>query len=245
MGAKLLINGKSGTGKTSLIENLKDTFVISRDGKAFPFAMPHMLVPTFHGMYILINGGTVKTDDDEIEVESFFDKMEKYKAKFKDYPKTVVIDSASKLIQDIIDDSNLRFTNFDIHSNVNKEIAILTKFIQEDLVANGINVIIINHVMDNDKKGLIPVGQGKFKDKGGFYGEVDHSILVDNMKVYHRGVANQARTTIVGMPDFQYLKNTVDPTKSKKLKEGETYYDLATHIAQILETHNNNAKWAF
>ena len=245
MSGKLLINGISGAGKTSLLKGLKDSFTISRDGKAFPFDMAHMLVPTFYGMEILIHGGTVKIDDDEVEIEGFFAKMDRYEEKFKEYPKTVAIDSASKLMQDIIDDSNLRFTNFDIHSNINKQIAILTKFVQEDLVANGINVVILNHVMDNEKKGLVPIGQGKFKDKGGFYGEVDHSILVQDMKVFHRGVMNQARTTIDALPDWQYVENTVTPAKSKKLKAGESYYDLQTHLDLILETHNNNAEWAF
>jgi hypothetical protein len=148
-------------------------------------------------------------------------------------------------MQDIIDFSNLNFTNFDIHSHINKEVAVFTSFVQEDLVANGINVVILNHVMDNDKKGLVPIGQGKFKDKGGFYGEVDHSILVSDMKVHHRGVKNQARTTIAELPDTQYVENIVDPSKSKKLKEGETYYDLQKHIDLILETHNNNSEWSF
>jgi len=193
----------------------------------------------------LINGGTMKADDDEVWVGAFFAKMDKYESRFDSFPATVVIDSASKIMQDVIDDSNLRFTMFDIHTNINKEISKLTKFVVEDLVASGINVVIINHVMDNDKKGLVPVGQDKFRDKGGFYGEVDHSILVGNMKVIHRGVMNQARTTIDTLPDYQHLENTVDPTKSKKLKEGETYYNLQTHLDMILATHNDNAEWAF
>lgn len=162
MAAKILINGLSGSGKSSLIEPLKKTFVVSRDGKAFPFKMPHMLVKTFHDMGTLIHGGTVGDG----HVEGIFDKVEAYNAKFGEYPETVVIDSVSKIMQDVIDMSNLKFSGFDTHSNIAREIALLTSFIQEDLVANGVNVVLINHVMDNDKKGLVPVGQGKFKDKG-------------------------------------------------------------------------------
>jgi len=245
MAGKLLINGVSGVGKTSLLQSLLNAFVISRDGKNFPFNMPHMLVPAFYNMNTLLNGGTVGVGEEEVVVEGFFDKVEKYNDKFGKYPETIAIDSCSKIMQDIIDVSNLHYTNFDIHSNINKEIAILTRFIQEDLVANGMNVVMLNHVMDNDKKGLVPVGQGKFKDKGGFYSEVDHSILVTDMKIKHRGVANQARTTINELPDIQYIENIVDPTKSKKLKEGETYYNLQSHLELILETHNNNSEWSF
>lgn len=245
MSAKLLINGKAGSGKSTLLKDLEDAFVLSRDGKAFPFSIPHMLVPTFYSMEHLLHGGTVKVDDDEIEVEGFFDKMEKFEEKNKRFPATIAIDSVSKIMQDIIDHANLNFTNFDIHSHINKEVAKLTKFVQEDLVANGINVVLVNHVMDNDKKGLIPVGQGKFKDKGGFYSEVDHAILVDNMKITHRGVSNQARTTINELPDYQYVADIVNPLKSKKLKEGESYYNLQKHLDLILATQGNNAEWSY
>lgn len=245
MGAKILVNGKSGSGKTDLIRTLKNAFVISRDGKSFPFKMAHTLIPEFYGMDILVNGGNVLVDGEETYIEGVYDKIEKYSDKMGEYPATIVIDSVSKMIQDVIDLSNLNYSNFDIHSNINKEVAILTKFVQEGLVANGMNVVLINHVMDNDKKGLIPIGQGKFKDKGGFYSEVDHAILVDNLKVVHRGVDNQARTTIPDMPDKQYIENNVQPSKSKKLGEGEEYYSLQKHIEMILETQNTNSEWAF
>ncbi len=167
MAAKILINGIAGTGKSSLVRDLKDAFVISRDGKAFPFKIPHMLIPNYHSMATILHGGTVKHEDGSIEeVEGVLEKLDKYEAKFGHYPSTVVIDSVSKLMQDAIDYANLNFKNFDVHSCINAEIAILTTFIQETLVANGVNVILINHVMENDKKGYVPVGQGKFKDKG-------------------------------------------------------------------------------
>lgn len=244
MSAKLLINGKSGSGKSSLIENLRNAFVISRDGKAFPFEMPHMLISSYHTMSTIIHGGTAVVDDEEIEIEGVFQKVEKFEDKYGDLPEIVVIDSVSKLIQDAIDYANLNFAGFDVHSTINKEIAVLTSFVQEDLVANGINVVLINHVMDNDKKGLVPIGQGKFKDKGGFYGEVDHSILIDNFKVTHRGVASQARTTLADMPDYQYVANTINPSKSKKLKDGEEYYDLQKHIDLINSVQTDNKKWS-
>lgn len=166
--AKILINGKSGTGKTNLLRTLKNAFVISRDGKQFSLPMPHMTIPSYINMDTVINGGTVNNAEGEAEqVEGILDKLEKYHEKFGSYPETIVIDSVSKLMQDAIDTSNLNYTNFDIHSNIAKEIAILTTFIQEDLVANGVNVVLVNHVMDNEKNGLVPVGQGKFRDKGG------------------------------------------------------------------------------
>jgi len=243
MSVKLLVNGISGSGKTSLIADLEDAFVVSRDGKEFPYNIPHMMIDTYHDMGTVIHGGMVTTDDEEVEVEGVYQKLEKYNDKYGKYPRTIVIDSVSKLTQDAIDYANLNFSGFDVFSCINKEVAILTNFIQEDLVAGGLNVVLINHVMDNDKKGLVPIGQGKFKDKGGFYSEVDHSILIGDMKVTHRGIKNQARTTINELPDTQHVANTITPSKSRKLKDGESYYSLQTHVEMIEKLHNTNQEW--
>jgi hypothetical protein len=233
--AKVLINGKSGTGKTNLLRNLRNAFVVSRDGKQFSLKIPHMTIPKYIDMNTTVNGGDFEDPEEgTVHIQGIFDKLEAYHEKYGEYPETVVIDSVSKLMQDAIDTSNLNFTNFEVHSNLAKEIAILTAFIQEDLVANGVNVVLINHVMDNEKNGLVPVGQGKFRDKGGFYSEVDESVLIsDGLKITHRGSRNQARTLMDDVPDVSYVENTINPLKSKKLKEDEEYFDLQKYIDKI------------
>ncbi len=234
MSSKILINGKAGVGKTTLLKDLKDAFVVSRDGKVFPFEIPHMLIPTYPSMDVIINGGIRNEKGEKVEIEGIYKKLAKYKAKYKKLPKTIVIDSVSKIMQDAIDFANINFTGFDVHSSINKEIALLTNFIEEDLVRNNMNVVLINHVMDNEKKGLVPVGQGKFKDRGGFYAEVDYSILVtDKMTVVHRGTTNQARTLLHNIPDTQHVKNIIHAEKSVKLKEGEEFFSLQGYIDKI------------
>lgn len=71
------------------------------------------------------------------------------------------------------------------------------------------------------------------------YAEVDYSILIsDGLKITHRGSANQARTLIDDLPDTQYVENTVNPSKSRKLKDGESYFDLQAYI-DLINGHGN------
>lgn len=249
MSAKILINGPAGTGKTSLLKPLRKTFVVSRDGKAFPFPMAHMVIKEYLGMSTILYGGDIEVDGEETHIEGVLEKIEKYNDKFGEYPETVAIDSVSKLMLDAIDYANLNFEGFDVHSTINKEMATLTSFIQETLVANGVNVVLINHVMENDKKGYIPIGQGKFKDKGGFYSEVDYSLFIEGgkyPKVTHRGSDKQARTLIEGMPTTQYVRNIIDDSKSKKLGEDESFFDLQEYIDIIATAATEIAdEWEF
>lgn len=74
------------------------------------------------------------------------------------------------------------------------------------------------------------------------YGEVDESILVDTgLKIVHRGEKYQARTLLDDLPDASYVENTVNPLKSKKLKEGEKYFDLQEYIDKINASNNEIA----
>ncbi len=79
----------------------------------------------------------------------------------------------------------------------------------------------------------------------GFYSEVDHAILVEmegeHFTVVHSGTEKQARTLLPGVPDKQYVENFKKPEKSKKLKDGESYYSLQAHIDMINETGNEIA----
>jgi hypothetical protein len=132
--------------------------------------------------------------------------------------------------------------------------AILTSFIHETLELNGISVILLNHVIEEKADGkttgnFISFGSGKFLEKGGFYSTVNESVtLATELKhriVYMREEAKQARTAIIDLPDKMYVANTVDPSKSKSLKEGEGYFSLKAHIDLLLSQQTDLAEWSF
>lgn len=240
MPAKILVNAKSGSGKTSLTSSLTDAYVISRDGKNFPFPIPHTTFTDFDGILPMINGWDEDVDGDVVHHDGIIDKLEKYEEAYGKMPATVVWDSVSKTLQDIIDDSNMKYKNFDVHSNINKEVAILTKFVQEYLIGQGINVILMNHVFYSESESsYMMTGQGKFREKGGFFAEVDHAIFVDlngnKRTVFHNDASKLSRTLIPDMPDKQAVANF-----QKKEKETEDHYNLQAHIDQINRLTDNS-----
>ena len=256
--AKLLINGESGVGKTALLASLgKETFVISRDSKKFTLPIPHMLVDTYYDMTTLLFGNTITEEDGtEVRIEGVVDKLEKYNEKFGEYPDNVVIDTVSQLVMDIIDSAAEIPTAWgEQGAFITKEIAMLTKFIHEYLEMNGMTVILLNHVIPEKIDGkltgsYVQFGQGKFLSKGGFFSTVDESILIkeegSNRVVYTRGTGKIARTlmSIEKVPTKIYVKNIVEPDKSKKLKEGESYFNLKEYLDLIKSKDLSAEKWA-
>src|SRR5512147_2619669 len=102
MAIKLLIAAESNSGKTTLTKTLEDSLVISHDGKKYPFAIPHVMVDTFdtvENLIALIN-----------------EKIVAYKERFKEYPKTIVFDSVSKIFDTILDNCNTKYTGFAIYT---------------------------------------------------------------------------------------------------------------------------------
>lgn len=191
-GCKLLITGLSNSGKTSLLKTLKDALVISRDGKPFSLEMPHFNVPDYDSVDVLM---------DTVE-----QKINAYKTKFKKMPKTIAFDSVSRIFNDIEVNCNRKYNGFDIWKHVNSEI---NKFVSNinGMVEYGFNVVLIAHVMWDEKAGkFIETCKGNFKSIGGFLSVVDYAINIDvrgnNYEVQLYG-NNLSRTLIEGLPQRQ------------------------------------------
>lgn len=192
MAVKLLISAEANSGKTTLTKTLKDTLVVSHDGKSFPFAIPHVMVDTF---------STTKELTDLIN-----SKIVAYEAKFGEYPKTVVFDSVSKIFETLLDACNKKYTGFNIYSNLSKEVNEFTAYIQNTIIASNINVVIISHaIYDPDTTKHVLVGKGDFAKRGSFLSEVDQAIFLEtksNKRIVHfRSTKFPARTLAEDDPD--------------------------------------------
>ena len=192
MAIKLLISGESNSGKTTLTKDLKDTLVVSYDGKKYPFPIPHVMVPPFDSTNQLI--------------EIINSKIVTYKEKFGQYPKTIVIDTVSKIFDTLLDNCNTKYNGFKIYSELNKEIHEFTEYIQNTLIASDMNVVIISHAIWNtDTSKYELVGKGDFAKRGGFLAETDEAIFVEvktNKRILHfRSTKYPARTLVDELPD--------------------------------------------
>lgn len=192
MSVKLLISAEANSGKTTLTKNLKNSLVISHDGKRYPFPVPHVMVPSFNSMDELIN----------LTVE----KIEAYKEKFDEYPATVVFDSVSKIFDTIHAYCNEKHTGFKIYSELDKEVVAFTSFIENSLIASGMNVILISHALyDADTAKYSLVGKGSFAKRGGFLAEVDEAIFIEvktNKRILHfRSAKLPARSLQPDLPE--------------------------------------------
>lgn len=151
-GFKLLISGASNAGKTSLTKSLENSLVISHDGKAYPFEVPHGLLEE------------VTTTADIINFVN--EKAVAYEERFGKMPETIVFDSVSRIYDSLYDSCNKRFTGFAIYSNLDKEIKEFADFLEE-ILSNGINLIIISHaIFDADENKYNLVGKGSFAKLG-------------------------------------------------------------------------------
>lgn len=211
---KLLISGLANTGKTSLLKDLKDTLVIAHDGKRFPFKVPHVNVEDFSSTAELIR----LTND----------KIAAYEERFKEFPKTVVFDSVSKIFDTMNNYCNEKYTGFTIYSTLDKEITAFVNYIENVLIANGVNVVIISHALfDADTANYTLVGKGSFQKRGNFIASVDHAVFLElkNSKriVHLKSGKFPARTTLSDIPDSMTMEE----------------YSLTDHMARIAAQVND------
>lgn len=192
MSVKLLISAESNSGKTTLTKDLKNSLVVSHDGKRYPFAVPHVMVSTFGSITELI--------------ELTNEKIVAYKEKFNSYPKTIVFDSVSKIFDTILDNCNEKYKGFQIYSELNKEIHEFTEYVQNTLIASDMNVVLISHALyDADQAKYNLIGKGDFAKRGGFLAEVDQALFIEtknNKRIIHfRSTKFPARTLRNDDPD--------------------------------------------
>ena len=215
---KMLVSGITNSGKTSLLQSLEDVLVVARDGKKYPFPQAHVNVPDF-------------TEAGQL-IDLVYEKVEAYQEKVGDLPKTVAIDSISKILLDIEGYVLEQVKSFP-YGKVNTQIKKVVDFIERDL-APQFNVVLVSHALYNEDThgyNLVNAG-GSYGKKGGMLSEVDEAVFLEvkgkKRIIHYRNSKMAARTTIADLPD------------SVSLEE----FDLQKHI-ELLQTKQSKAdEWS-
>lgn len=215
---KLLVSSLPNIGKTTLLQSLTDTLVIARDGKKYPFEQPHVNVPDF-------------TSADQL-IDIIIDKVQVYEAKLEKSPKSIAIDSVSKILLDIEGYTLEQVKSFP-YGKVNTEIKKVVDFIERDMVPN-FNVILVSHALYNeDVSGysLVNAG-GSYGKKGGILSEVDEAIFVELKSkkriVHFRNSKMCSRTTMADLPETMPVEE----------------FNLQKHLELLMEKQSKADKWS-
>ena len=216
--AKILISGRANTGKTSLLQTLTNVLVIANDGKQYPFKQPH------------VNVDSVTTA--AAFIETLEEALERYEAKYEEMPQTIVIDSISKVLQDI-ENYYLKTVSSFPYGPIGKDIAEVMSYIENELVKNGCNVVFVSHVIkDADGELSLVTAGGSSGKRGGVIAEVDYAVYVDvqgkKRTIWHRNPKMLSRTLNNEMPEKQAVED----------------FNLQEYLDQILANEADVEEWA-
>jgi hypothetical protein len=216
--AKILVSGLANSGKTSLLQTLRDALVIANDGKKYPFKQPHINVET--------------TPTADMFINTVSDGMEKYNEKFGEFPKTVVIDSISKVLQDIENHYVATITSFP-YGQIGKDVHIIMSWIENELVKQGFNVIFVSHaIKDGDGDFSLVTAGGASGKRGGVIAEVDNALFVDvrgkKRVVYHKNPKLLSRSLNEKIPEQEDVEN----------------FNLQNYLEILLESEGEVDEWS-
>ena len=216
--AKVLLSGLANTGKTSLLKDLTDVLIIARDGKKYPFKQPHVNVE--------------EVTSAELFIEEIEGALERYNEKFNALPKTLVIDSISKVLLDIESYYVSTISSFP-YGQIGKDIATLMNYIENDLVQNGCNVIFVSHAMkDDDGYFKLVTSGGAAGKRGGVIADVDNALYIDvkgkKRMIWHKNPRLLARSLNTELPESEPVEG----------------FNLQKYLENLLATETDTDEWS-
>lgn len=209
MAIKLLVSGFENTGKSTVAAAIENAMVVNFDRKEYGFAVPHINITKYEGIFPLI--------------DTINEKLGIYQEKLGKLPDTIVLDTVTQFYSTMQHFNNDKYKGFDIHSANNKDTLELNAYIEDVLLANGVNVVIVAHtIFDPDTARHIIPASGQFAKAGSWLSVVNDAIFIEkksNKRVIHqKSLKFPCRTTI------DDIETEVDADK----------YDINQHIATLV-----------
>jgi len=208
MAIKLLISGFENTGKSTLASKIDNAMVVNFDRKEYGFAIPHMNITEYHGIEALI--------------DTINEKLGVYQEKMGKLPETVVLDTVTQFYSTMQSFNDNAYKGLDIHKNNNRDTLNLNAYVEDVLIANGVNVVIVAHtVFDADTARHVIPATGQFGKAGSWMSVVNDAIFIEkksaNYVIHQKSMKFPCRTTLDGIEDSVDGKD----------------YDVNKHIARL------------
>ena len=208
MAIKLLVSGFENTGKSTQVSKIENAMVVNFDRKEYGFAVPHMNITAYTGIDDLI--GTIN------------EKLGVYQEKMGKLPDTVVLDTVTQFYSTMQAYNDNNFKGFDIHKNNNRDTLNLNAYIEDILIANGVNVVIVAHtIFDLDTARHIIPASGQFGKAGSWMSVVNDAVFIEkksaNYIIHQKSMKFPCRTTL------EDIEDSVDGKD----------YDINEHIAKL------------
>ena len=206
---KLLVSGFENTGKSTVASKVENAMVINFDRKEYGFAVPHMNITAYEGIEELIG-----------EINQ---KLGVYQEKVGKLPGTIVMDTVTQFYSTMQHLNVEKYKGFDVHNANNKDTLALNAYIEDVLLAHGINVVIVAHTMyDADTARHIIPASGQFAKAGSWLSVVNDAIFIEkksNKRIVHqKSMKFPCRTTLEGIEEFVDADN----------------YNINDHIATLV-----------
>jgi len=184
---KLLVCAFEASGKSTITSTINDALVINFDHKEYGFKVPHVNSVAFTGMDNL--------------VDLLNTKVGAYQEKFNKLPATIVLDTVTQFYTAMAKYNGEKYAGFDIHANNNKDTLSLNGYIEETLIANGVNVIIVAHtVYDAETSRHIIPASGQFAKAGSWMSVVNDAIFIEKksgkLVVHQKSLKFPCRSTL-------------------------------------------------
>lgn len=217
-GIKLGIIALENSGKTTTISSIKDALVVSTDNKAFTGKVPHFRYSTYEGLDELL--GTISS------------KIEAYQEKFNKLPRTLVIDSVTHLAVNMEKYWNEKATGFNVWSGLGKDITAFNSYLEDVIIANGINVVFTSHCQfDKDTARYQISAAGQFGKNGSWLSVTDNAVFLE--------VKGGKRTVHHTNPKFPCRSNLSDIPESQPIED----YDINAHISALESAVEESDSW--
>lgn len=214
VGIKILLSGFENSGKTTLCSQLEDVFIVNFDRKHF--TLPNVdfteildYKPNYKDEYeFLANKGLAMKHS---IIENLLQKLKKYKEVYGKLPKTIVFDTVTHLDNMVADYciKNFKGGYGEAYLKLASDVDEFNEFIEQTLIAKGINVVIVAHTeFDKDKELLtIPTNSKRFRNVGSWTAAVNESIFI-------RKTPEEGRVIILKSNRYP-VRSTIDEFKGE------------------------------